>query len=326
MPFHDYSLGELRDLAEMTFVVAAAAEVGIFAALADGPSAEEELVHNLGLDPRALGMLIPVLTDLGLVWCRDGKVSLTPPAHRQLADPDSPEYVAGGLPHWLQNVAGWARLPEALRTGRPVRDPTVPRDEGSIARFMAGMAAAPSERVARTVELCLERHRGARTMLDLGGGPGHYARAFAARGLAVTLLDTPETLDHVETAYGLEAVPGLDLVRGDFLNDPLPSGPFDIVLLSNILHIYSPAENQALLQRVSEVTADGGLAVVAEFLRGRSERAARFALVMLLHTEGGNAYAESDFALWLGRSGFSQIAVSDLEPGRHLITAVKESL
>lgn len=127
----------------------------------------------------------------------------------------------------------------------------------AIARFMAGMAAAPDERVERLVDGVLARRPDAATALDLGGGPGHMSRAFIGRGLEVTLLDRPEVVEFVDEEYGLARVEELTTVGGDFLEDPLPRGPFDVILLSNILHMLSPEECRLLIGKAAEVARPG---------------------------------------------------------------------
>lgn len=335
-----HELSELRDLSETTATVAVACEAGVFTALADGPATARELAARAGLDERAVGILLPVLAEAGALerataageasGSDRARFALTGEARRHLADPASPDFEGGGLPLWLDGLRAFTRLPEVLRSGEPVERPE-PEDEAERAeaeregleKFMAGMAAAPDARVRRIVDACLERSSGARRALDLGGGPGHMARAFVDRGLRVTLFDRPETVDFVAGAYGLSDVDGLELSGGDFVEDPLPEGPFDVVLMSNILHIYSVATNRALLEKVAEVTAPGGVVAIADFFRGRSDRAVRFAMVMLLKTEGGDTYTEGEIATWLEGAGFRKPETVGVDEDRHLITAVR---
>jgi hypothetical protein len=67
--------------------------------------------------------------------------------------------------------------------------------------------------------------------------------------------------------------------------------------------------------------APGGGIAIADFVRGRSPRAARFALVMLLRTEGGDTYTEREYADWLDSAGFDGMRIDDLDAERQLVTA-----
>lgn len=328
-----HELTELRDLAEATATVAAAYDAGIFRGLDEGPATPEELAARVNLDTRAVGILLPLLAELGLLQVDGERFRLTGPVRRGLADPESGEFEGGGLPLWLMNLRAFTHLPDVLTTGESLGHPDEDEDEKreSLARFMAGMAAAPAERVQEIVNACLARleDRGTepadrpRRMLDIGGGPGHMTRAFVERGLRGTLLDRPETVEFVADAYGLADVEGLELVGGDFMEDDLPEGPFDVVLMSNVVHIYSPERNRDLFAKVARVTAPGGVAAVADFFRGRSRRAVHFALVMLLRTEGGNTYTEAEVGEWLEEAGFQTPETAQVDADRHVITSVR---
>ncbi|MFP3947192.1 MAG: methyltransferase [Longimicrobiales bacterium] len=345
--FWDIPLGTRRDLAEETVVVAAACAAGIFEALADEPATAPDLAERLDFELRPTGILLAVLADSGLLRSRNGVYSLTERARSTLADPSADDYAAGGLPLWLDNLGAFTVLPRVLESGGPVEEERSSResatesdgqvaaepDEASqdaaaregerLARFMAAMNAAPRERIRRLVDLCLERAPNAARALDLGGGPGHMSREFARRGLDVVLFDLPETVRFVASEYGLEDEPAIGLEGGDFNEDPLPPGPFDIVLMSNILHIYGPGKNRALLRKVAEVTAEGGVCAIAEFVRGASPRAARFALIMLLKTEEGNTYSREEYVGWLREAGFRDPRLEHLDEDRQLLTALR---
>ncbi len=331
MRVEGHELSELRDLAETTATVAAAYDAGVFGALADGAATAPDVADRAGLDPRAVTILLPVLAEIGLIE-RDGdRFSLPEPTRRSLADPDADEFEGGGLPLWLHNLRAFTRLPEVLASGEPLERPEEDEEEAreSLARFMAGMAASPRARVERIVDACLARAPAASpdgrppAVLDLGGGPGHMTRAFVERGLRGTLYDRPETVEYVGDAYGLTDVDGLELAGGDFTEDSLPEGPFDVVLISNVVHMYSPEQIRDLLEKVAGVTPPGGVVGIADFFRGRSRRAVRFALVMLLRTDGGNTYSEDEVGAWLAEAGFEAPETVQVDDDRHLITALR---
>lgn len=357
--FWEIPLGRRRDLAEETATVAAAAAAGIFQARAEEPATPSELTERLGLEPRPVEILLAFLADAGLlrIEAGDGTYSVTEQTRRTLGDPDDDAFAAGGLPLWLSNLRAFTRLPRVLETGGPVEEDETGSESGQgdrghqgrqngqadhgdpgdrseardgsrkkderLARFMAAMNAAPRERIEKLVDLCLERNPDAARVLDLGGGPGHMSREFTRRGLDVVLYDLPETVRFVASEYGLEDDPAIGLEAGDFNADPLPPGPFDIVLMSNILHIYGPRKNRDLLEKVAGVTRKGGVCAIAEFIRDESPRAARFALVMLLKTEEGNTYSEEEYAAWLQDAGFGHPRLDALDEERQLLTAIR---
>jgi len=314
----------------------------------------DELARSLDLDPRAVSIVLAALADLDLLTrSEDGRYHLAERARRHLADRESPDYEGGGLPLWLENLRAFASLPAVLEGGGPLHEghraagsgggggssaagteggvggahESVDTPDEALVRFMAAMASAPRARIERLADRCLERvdepDDAPLRLLDLGGGPGHISRVFVERGVEAVLFDRPETVDYVADAYGLADEPSIELVGGDFLEDPLPGGPFDVALLSNVVHIYGPETNRRLLAKVAQRVRPGGLVAVADFVRGRSGRAARFALVMLLHTEEGDTYTEDEIGRWLREAGFLAPLCSDIDDDRQVVTAVR---
>lgn len=322
MKIRGLPLSELRDLAEITLTVAGAAQAGVFRALAEGPGSPADIAGRAGLSPRAVAVLLPVLEELGLVSSHGDVFAPTEAARLHLCDPSADTYLAGGLPHWIENVRDWTHLNDVLTSGDPIRGGEKRRVDTGLRRFMSAMAAAPKERVERIVAACLARRPGARTVLDVGGGPGHMARGFVTAGMEATLFDTSETVDFVGREWGLDSLEGLTLAGGDFNEDPLPEGPFDIVLMSNIVHIYGPERNRALVRKAAGVTAPAGVAAIGDFVRGRSGRAARFALVMLMKTDEGNTYTQAEMEGWLADAGYGDLRTEDVDEDRQLVTGV----
>ena len=92
-------------------------------------------------------------------------------------------------------------LEETLRTGMPVDDVSA-GDRVTIERFMRAMRQIAAPRVPDSVAALGAPAPGAR-LLDVGGAPGTYARAFTAAGWDVTVLDRPGALE--VTGAGLRA-------------------------------------------------------------------------------------------------------------------------
>jgi SAM-dependent methyltransferase len=319
----NFTFGELRDLADATLLIAAAVEAGIFHALADAPATPDELARRLDYDPRATRMVMLALAELGVLQPNNDRFAPSPRCSEELCDPTSPAYVARGMPHWLHNVQGVTRIGEVLREGGPLDGTEPERTPANIARFMGAMAAAPRERIDRIVEVCLTRRPDARTVLDLGGGPGHMTRVFVERGLRATLYDTTDIIAYVTEAFGLRDIAALSVVAGDFTVDALPPGPFDLVLISNVVHIYGPATIRELFGKVAASVEPGGVLAVAELLRGRSARAASLAIQMLLKTEAGDMYMFDELSGWMAEAGFTDARLDALDDERDLVSAVR---
>jgi SAM-dependent methyltransferase len=89
------------------------------------------------------------------------------------------------------------------------------------------------------------------TVLDVGGGPGHFTAAFVARGAACCLIE-PE-LAELRSAGS----PPAGAIVGDGLRLPISDGAADVCFSSNVLeHVADPA---ALINEMIRATKAGGL-------------------------------------------------------------------
>lgn len=111
--------------------------------------------------------------------------------------------------------------------------------------------------------------------LDVAGGLGHDARWLAARGLDVTLVDISDVALERAAETARAAGVALRTQRVDLEAEPLPPGPYVLVLCLNFLW-------RPLFARVAEVLAPGGLFVFAQPTQSNLQRhphpSARFLL------------------------------------------------
>ncbi len=291
-------------------VLLAALELDLFTAIGQGTWTISELANATKLSERGLAILCRNLAMAGLLHkrgarYRNGRLAATVlnARHRDYRG----EYVTLMKNHW----ADWIRVPESVRTGLPI-DHGVPDSPDYRRRFTWAMhhrtlETAPA--VAAQINL-----RGAETLLDLGGGPGTYAMAFLAANprLRATVADREAALEVAkEIAAKHPARRRLSYLPLDFVKDPIP-GTYDVIWYSNVLHIYSPADNQAIFRRARAALNPGGRLIIQDaFLHDREgllpEEASLFAVSMLLFTEGGDTYPARETARWLRKAGFQHI-------------------
>lgn len=103
-----------------------------------------------------------------------------------------------------------------------------------------------------------------REILELGTGTGETARRVLAlhAGAKLTGLDeSPPMLEEARRSLPPEQLRELHVGR---LQDPLPSGPFDLVLSALAVHHLISAEKRDLFHRVAAVLVPGGRFVLAD--------------------------------------------------------------
>jgi (2Fe-2S) ferredoxin/predicted O-methyltransferase YrrM len=285
-----------------------ALELDVFTAAGDGATAAE-VAARLQTDARATEMLLHALAAMELLVKQNGSFRNTPLAARYFSAA-SPDCARTALLHTAHLWHSWSTLTEAVRAGTAVAPEAVAgHDAGWVQTFIAAMhrnAAERAESVVRAVGPV------AGHMLDIGGGSGAYAIAFAKANerLAVDLLDraevTPIAQSHLREA-GMED--RIRLIAGD-LRTSLPPESYDMAFLSAICHMLSPGENRTLFKRCHDVLAPGGRIVIQDFIlepdKTAPKSAALFALNMLTGTRGGGTYSASEYAEWLQAAGFER--------------------
>jgi len=299
-------------------VIITALELKLFSVVGDRTWTIPELAIELEVSERGLAILCRNLAMAGLLvkrgeQYRNGRLAAT------VLNANHPSYRGSYLELLKNHWADWGRLTEAVRTGRPL-DHEQPEEPGYRRAFTWAMHHRTVEiapQIAAQVPL-----KGAKTLLDLGGGPGTYALAFLAKnpGLRATVCDRPAALEVAkEIAATHKSGARLSYLPLDLLKDDIP-GKFDVIWYSNVLHIYSAEENRALFGRVRTALNSGGRFIIQDaFLHDREglypEEASLFAVTMLLFTEAGNTYKAADTIAWLKRAGFSRVLARRLKKG-----------
>ena len=278
-------------------------ELGVFSAVEPRASAAE-VAARTGTDPRAMGILLHALVALGALAKEEGRFRCTP-GGQGLAR------ARGGLMHTVNRWETWGTLTASVKAGTAQTPEPTARNQAWTEDFIAAMdarARAVAPGVARQVDL-----DGVARMLDVGGGSGYFAIAFAqaAPDLRAVVLDQPAvlpiTLRHIQAA-GLQD--RITVQPGNLNEDDLGEG-FDLVLLSAICHMLDEVENQDLFVRAGRALRSGGRVVIRDFLlepdRTGPREAALFALNMLVGTRSGNVYTQAEYAAWLEAAGFGSV-------------------
>jgi SAM-dependent methyltransferase len=321
---------------EGLLIVTGALEAGLIDALAKpGPHTAGAVAAAVDGDLRATGVMLEALAVLGIAERdaaegSDGSAgsgseatfSLTAQGRRHLIDP-GPDYERYSLLHQVTKMRGWLELSYVVKHGHPPADVSRPRSLRSFVRTMAeGDPELMDEVVGRCVRYAAPQP--VRSMLDVGGAVGHMAARFAARGVEATLCDRPAVLDEARDYLG-DRAGSVRLVACDLTHD-LPRGPYDLVYLGNVLHIFGPDTNKFVCRRVFAELNPGGSIAIRDFVWERSPRSAVFAVNMLQATSEGGVWREEQFREWLIGAGFVDIDVVDLERSQNQLILARRPL
>jgi predicted O-methyltransferase YrrM len=308
-------------------ILLTANRLGVFVTLEPGPLSANTLAAELGTDPRATRILCDALASLSLLDKTGGAYSISATARESLL-PDSPKSKTAMLLHTAKLYERWSKLYDVVHSGKPVADDKIDTrlqgDGRDFARAMADVGRLAAESVCEVLDLS-----GIHSLLDVGGGPGVYALAFARAypKLRAVIIDSAETLEVARYNIEQQSLQGRVSVRaGDAFVDDL-GGPYDFIFISNLLHIYSEIENRQLLTRCAEVLEPGGRLAVKDFLldpdRLTPAGGAIFAVNMLLSTEGGDSHTAKEVQQWLEKAGLIYDSLTDVATHSRILVARK---
>lgn len=277
-------------------------QLGAIDPLLEGSKEPASLAAETELTERAAAIILSALADWG--YLRENQEGYVATDQLQgMGDVDAVQSI-GSLPHRLDSLEAYLQLPATLTGERP------PEPTPEWRRNLTGAMATVSEETVRaSVTTAEHAHPRPERVLDIGGGPGNFAREFARRGAQVTLVDHPDVIEFIS---GTPMAEGIELVAGDILQD-LP-GTCDLAFCSRVTHQFSPAENRRLFEHVRAALREGGTLVCLDSVRGRSDAAPGLGVHMLAQTDGGNTYGADDYRRWLHETGFSTVEVRGI-PG-----------
>ncbi|HEY4178088.1 MAG TPA: class I SAM-dependent methyltransferase [Kofleriaceae bacterium] len=292
--------------------IAAAYELGIFEVFAT-PNYYGEDWYVSGHFATAIGKRHPTLRLMKLL---DALVALG------VLTRDGEPYKLGTLPP-RDSLAptldeGWGRLPEVIRTDRPLKSP-----EGELlGRYHHHLLAAGAT-AAREVASLL----GANRVLDIGGGAGAYARAFLEHDAEarVTIVDRADVIELARAALPSDRV---DLVAGEFTASSAHVGTgFDVALLANVFHLHGTWDCKALIAHAARIVRPGGALAIVDLVVDDEKPlvAAMFSLNMALYTQSGQVWGRGSIGSWLRDAGLVDVRVRRLEsaPEMEIVTAVR---
>ena len=307
----------------------AALDLSVFTAIGEGNTTPDTIAARTKASPRGIRILCDYLVINGFLEKNGTGYKLAADTALFL-DENSPAYM-GGTRVFLRSSMirdAHAGLTDAVRNGR-----TSLHGAGSVepdhpvwqtfARAMMPMMFPPAQHMAKIVGPISPCR-----VLDIAASHGIFGAAIAQANpnAQITALDfggvlevAKETVNRFGLSERYQYIPGsvFDVELG---------GPYDVVLLTNLLHHFSAADNEKMLKRIRAAMAPGGRVLTLDFVpnddRITPPMSGQFSMMMLASTAEGDAYTFNEYDQMFRNAGFprSEIQQADGAP-QQIITS-----
>jgi SAM-dependent methyltransferase len=283
-----------------------AADLGVSAALVDGPRPVDEVAGEVGADPDTLRRILRALASDGVFAEDDPGIFRNTPASELLQTGWGDfAHLFGGLFH---------RTAGALdASGEPSFQALFGTD------FWAYLAEHPDERAAfdRAMEQGKERRvarlaeiewREGETVVDVGGGNGSFLAALLEQepGIRGIVFDLPET---VRDDAALAAA-GIEFVEGSFFHR-VPPG--DTYVLGTILHDWPDEQAAAILGTIRRHAPPGARVLILDDIvaPGNEPHGGKWLDLLMLAFAGGRERTEPEWRALVQAAGLELEALRD---------------
>lgn len=299
-------------------------ELELFTALGKESKTSAEVAGIISADTRATDRLMNTLCNMDLLEKKNGQYSNTDFSSQYLVK-GKPDYISNLL-HSVNLWDSWSGLTEVVRKGKPPARPNEGR-KNWLVNFIEAMHYRASKQAPGDISLI--DLSGVRNVLDLGGGSGAYAMEFvkSVKEINATVFDLPDVIPLTEKylkAAGL--VERIKTIKGNYLSDGIGSG-YDAVFLSAVIHSNSFDENKALIKKCADSLNKNGQVIIQDYVMDEDRisppMGAMFAINMLVNTQSGDTFTQSEIYSWLKSAGLKEINRKETSHGAAQVAARK---
>jgi hypothetical protein len=282
------------------------AEFGVADAIGDSPLPVSVIASRSGLHPDALHRMLRLLAAHGVfAQATDGYAHTEASALLRTDHPQSMRAFARmmGMPiAW----SGFTELAHAARTGRPATDWAAMLDYFESHPEEAALfnqAMVDKSRAVLPAVMAAYDFGAFPVVADVGGGRGHLLQAILAGWPSVrgVLFELPRVIADAAST----AAPRLQLVAGDFFQDPLPRA--DAYVLMEVLHDWDDHDAQRILRAIRDSAPAHARLLVIETLvpKAAIPHPGQVLDIIMLAVTGGRERTEGDYADLLAKGGWS---------------------
>jgi len=307
----------------------AALDLNLFTTIADGARTAAEIAKACGASERGTRILCDFLTTLGFLTKSGHTYALTEDSALFL-NRRSPAYL-GGTAAFLYSpyiIGNFDDLAGTIRRGAAKTSMVDGENPAWVdfARAMVPMMMPAAQAIAGILG---GASAGPMRVLDIAAGHGIFGITIAQGnpGAEIVAVDWAPVLEvATENARKMGVGDRHRTIAGDAFAVDYGTG-FDVALVTNFLHHFDQPTNVTFLKRVAGALKKGGRVVILEFVpnddRVTPPMAARFSLVMLASTAGGDAFTFDELTRMLSEAGFRDAKQHPLDGPESVVVATR---
>lgn len=321
---YDEDVNNLLDLVfafQKSRVLISAFELDLFNVIGESSKTAREITFELNTEEFATRKLLDVLVSLNILVKSGDRYSI---AKRfiNLITKGSSHYI-GNLKYFNFIWDCWSKLTDSVKMGTSalVKEGRTQNEYLEEILFTLQWRATQQ---ANTLIKNINLHQ-VNKALDLGCGSGGYAMELlkAKPNIEMFVFDLPEVIEITKRFIDIKGFADrITPLSGDFFVDDIGKD-YDLIMVSNVMNRFSFYQNITLLRKIYDSLNKGGMLVIQDYLinddRVSPEFQALFNLNLLVTTESGNVYTETDMWMMLKESWFSNFKRIDTEYGTSII-------
>ena len=314
---------------QVSQVLFAAIKMDVFTLLDEGAQDITALASTLQGDESVLGRFIAVLLDLKLLEEKNDLFYNTVISSRYLVK-GKKGYLGNSIHHSSNLCEFWESLDEPVIKGTPHTPDNdylhdFPHRLDDYLSAMKDTGELKADTIADAISI-----QGFRKMLDIGCGPATYSILFSQRNpdLHATLIDLEPNLQYARDRIAdSSAQDRITTITCQVLEEDIPGSGYDLVFISNLIHIYAKEEVRHILTKAWNVLNASGSMVIHDYIRAdtvsRPLFTSLFDLTMFLGTPGGRCYDREELGEILDHLGARRQNFIPLKLGTSLLLGEK---
>ena len=282
----------------------AASNFGLFEKLGSHRKTLEELSSELKLPERSLRILADSMVALGLLKKEDNRYFNTEESSLFLSGSES-DGLRPFLKFWDRvSYKKWTTIQQTVSGKTLFGEYRLTPEEQQI--FSEGIESITNSVAQLLPEVFdFSAHN---ALLDLGGGTGSYLIPILNKysRMNITLCELPQVARIARkklTSFGDH----LRILDCDIQKDSIPEG-HDVVLIANVMHIFSPERNCKLLSAIRKKTPDQAKLLLIDFWTDSTHTkpvlSALLAAEFLNWSGQGDTYSVEEVSDWLSQTGW----------------------